>query len=387
MDHDIRRRVIRRLPGVGWRDAKLEERALEVAELRQRLRESRAKLKELGGADDKPRRGKSSVPDRLPASFRRQLWDLRRSLMTLRKMDPERLHPQWQLSFKLRNYRLAASHGVPTPTVYGAWADVASIDLAALPDAFVLKSDLGHSSHGVFPLRRLGRDSYERLDGKLRYTGDELLAALAAKQGLAAPYFAEEVLEQPGGGPIPDDVKIYCAYGRVLHVMLRRMPVHGDLSHALYRYLDESGRDLGDVAPEQRIDPAVPSPASLTDMVAAAQHLSRAVGVPFCRVDLYDTERGVVLGEITQAPGGAQHFSHEHDRWMGAMWDRARWQLDLEVLQGRPPGALHGSHSAPNPYPAGHVSTLPDPGAWAVRQAACEEWCFRPPLDPVTTKR
>jgi hypothetical protein len=386
---DFRRRLVHGLPSVGRRAARLQERAgdwqqvrKQVAEAKQRVKRSAAALQ---GAEGPGSAGPEVEPHAalkppLPASFRRQLLDLRRTLSLLNSMDPERLHPQWQLTYKLRTYRLAESHGILVPRVYESWSELEELDLSALPDEFVLKTDRGHSSQGVFPLRRVEGGAFELLDGTRRFTAQELTTRLASPKAGKPPYFAEEVLVQPEGGPIPDDVKIYCAYGRILHVMLRRMPKHGNLTAARYRYLDEHGNDLGNVAPRQRIDDTVPIPESLGDMVAAARHLSRAVGVPFSRVDLYDTDHGVVLGEITQSPGGAQLFSAEHDRWMGRMWDRARWQLDLEILEGRPPGILYGSHPAPNPYPAGHVSTLTDPGTWAVRQVPCEEWCFRPPL-------
>ena len=43
----------------------------------------------------------------------------------------------------------------------------------------------------------------------------------------------------------------------------------------------------------------------------------------FARVDLYNTPAGLVLGEITLAPGGARLRlrSPELDMWMGDQWD------------------------------------------------------------------
>jgi hypothetical protein len=59
----------------------------------------------------------------------------------VRRLDPAGQHPFRQVPFKLRNYRLGASHGVPVPTVLRAWSKSDDIDLDDLPDRFVVKSD------------------------------------------------------------------------------------------------------------------------------------------------------------------------------------------------------------------------------------------------------
>lgn len=307
------------------------------------------------------------------ASFRRMLIGLERSVALLPQLDPGRTHPHLQLPFKLRNYRLAASHGVDVPTVYASWLSPRDIDLTALPDQFVLKSDGGHSDRGVLPLRRVEEDLYELLDGTRRLTGQQAVDEFN-KPGVRRPYFAEEVIVQPDGGPIPDDVKVYAAYGEIMHVMLRRKTEHADTRTAAFRYLDSEGRDLGSIQPRRTTDPRIPPPVHLEEVVVAARHLSRAVGIPFCRVDVYDTSRGVVFGEITPIPGGRQLLTDEHDKRLGAQWEAARWRLDLDLLAGRPPGILHGEAPAPNLYPAGHGS-YSDAPTWSVRQVACGQWC------------
>lgn len=391
MDNDLRRRIARRLPAVGWREAKLEQRQEEAAALRERLGKARSYSQRLRAEKD----GLRSRADQLTAelagvraelaavterpSFHHELRRQQRTMGALSEIDTEQRHPLFHIPYKLRNYRVAHSHGVAAPEVFGSWTDARDIDVAALPDRFVLKADRGHSGWGVLPLRRVGADRYELLDGTRGLTGGEVVEALATRPFVKGPYFAEEVLVQPGGGPIPDDLKVYAAYGEVLHVLLRRMPRHADSRTALYRYLDGDGNDLGGVAARRKIDPTIPVPPHLEEVVAVARHLSRAMGVPFCRVDVYDTDRGVVLGEVTREPGGAQRYSADHDERMGAAWERARWRVHLDVLAGRPPGVVHGSHPAPDLYPAGHVSRLEDPGSWAVRHASCAQWCLPGP--------
>ncbi|OLT40221.1 hypothetical protein BJF86_05325 [Serinicoccus sp. CNJ-927] len=372
---NLRREVVKRVPPLAKRDAELRARNRRIREL-ERTRDAL----EQQLADERDRAAKLVDPDELAqrSSFTQHLITLRRMTEDLRQLDPERRHPLRHLPFKLRNYRLAASHGIPVPQVLAVWEDAAQIDLAELPEEVVLKSDGGAGSHGVLPLRRLAEGRYETIDGVRRLTGDEVRAHFvdrASRGRISGPFFAEEVLRQPGGGPIPDDVKINVSYGEVQHVMLRRVPRHGHLRSMGFRYVDAEGADLGAVMIGRDSDDSIAPPHDLPEMVGIARHLSRAVGLPFVRVDLYGTERGVVLGELTRTPGGRQPFKPHHDDAMGRGWEHAASRLELDLVAGRPPGILHGQHPMPELYPQGHVSRSAEPGAWAPRIVPCAQWC------------
>jgi len=314
-------------------------------------------------------------------SFHRELQALKNYGYAMAALDPESQHPLRQIQYKLRNYRFAASHGVRVPAVLGSWSRIRDITLSDLPDRFVLKSDGGAASEGVLPLRRLGPEQYVTIDGSKSMTATDILDAFevaATAKKAWGPYFAEELLAQEGGGVIPDDVKIYVAYGRVLQVLLRRVTEHAKESTVAYKYVAATGEDLGAITTTRNIDSSIPVPSTLPEMVTIAQHLSRAVGVHFCRVDLYHTTRGVVLGEITRTPGGPQTYALEHDRAMGEQFllAQAAWELDL--LHGRPLAMLHGEHAAPNHYPVSHTAhTDPNSPLWRMHVLSCDEWCYR----------
>lgn len=386
------RKVLRRLPGVqplarrARRALRAEEliaaREEKIARLRRELARETAARKRAQEwlATDRPER-----MDSAPPSFRRNLIELRRTMEDLRALDPEAFHPARQIPRKLRNYRLAASHGVAVPQVLGVWAREADIDLSGLPDTFVLKSDVGAGGNAVFPLRRVAADRFAVIGGEEVLSTTQLRERFAARPSAGGPFFAEGFLQQRVPTvEIPDDVKIYACYGEVSMVLLRQMPVHANLDHARYRYTDARGADLGkDIAPGSRIDSAIPLPEPLEDFIRVAEHLSRAVAVPFIRVDIYDTVDGPVLGELTRAPGGRQRYRRDQDIAMGQAWDRARWRLELDVLDGRPLRNLHGLHPAPNLYPDSHVSHQEDPRGWAVATVDCGQWCLGGHL-PVT---
>lgn len=385
------RRVLRRLPVVGplARRARqavhspelIADRDDKIARLRRDVSKEQGARKRAQEqlAVDRPER-----MDSTPPSFRRNLLELRRNIEVLRPYDPEAVHPALQIPRKLRNYRLAASHGVAVPDILGVWARERDIDLSGLPEVFVLKSDLGAGGNGVFPLRRVDEDRYAVIGGQEVLSTADLQERFAARRSTGAPFFAEAFLEQRvPTEQIPDDVKIFAHYGQVTMVMVRQMPVHANLDHARYRYTDAHGQDLGeDIAPGAKIDLSIPLPEPLGDFTRVAEHLSKALAVPFIRVDIYDTVKGPVLGELTRAPGGRQRYRRDHDLAMGRVWDEARWRLDLDVIDGRPLRNLHGLHPAPNHYPEGHRSRQDDPRGWQVVTADCAQWCFGGHLPP-----
>ena len=312
-------------------------------------------------------------------SFQHLLHALRQQATLSVRYDQRAQTPLMQLPYKLRNYRLAQSHGVAVPEILAVWESAAAIhSLDLLPERFVLKSDGGAGSSGVFLLERTGADRYTMLGTTRTFSQRELTAHLTGldSRRVRPPFFAEGYLTTAlGGGEIPEDVKIYSSHGRILQVMLRRVGKHGAPSTIRTRFVDAAGADLGPVALDRSDDDTIPLPTWLPEMVLAARHLSRAVGLPFCRVDLYDGIEGPVLGEITRAPGGAQHYRDDHDRRMGQEWLRGAVDLARDLGAGRPYGVLHGHHPATNHYPVGHPAQSSDPGPWQPQVVPCGPWC------------
>lgn len=407
----LRRRLAQAVPPIARRDAKiadlraqlrevtdrdrhvqdeLERRVRTVSNQSRHIRTQEEREKELRTQLEQVRREAGLHPaviDEYLArpSFRRNLITLRRTGGHLRALDPDAHHPLRQLPKKLRTYRLAASHGIATPTVYGSWTRPEEIDFDSLPDAVVIKSDGGAASRGVLPLRRIADGRFRTVDGRHTFTPQEVVehfASLEQEGKVVRPYFAEELLTQPGRDELPDDVKVYAFYGEVQQVLLRRVTEHGVRGVSSRRYLAADGSDLGAVVDGFEVDETIPVPASLPRIVEVASHLSLAAGLPFVRVDVYDTEAGIVLGEITRTPGGLQRIRADHDETMGRAWEQAAYRLDLDLLAGRPAGVLHGGFPAESLYPERHVSRSARPGAWAPTVVECGTWCPAPAGEP-----
>ncbi|GAA1857410.1 hypothetical protein GCM10009751_13460 [Myceligenerans crystallogenes] len=241
--------------------------------------------------------------------------------------------PRHALIHKLRGKALAQATGIAMPAVHRTWDEPEGMDLAGLPERFVVKSAGGASSHGVLPLAREG-GAFRVIstDTVLDEAGVVEYFARKREQGKArGPFFAEEFLVGVTGNEILEDIKIYAFYGEIGHILLRSVGSHGDPGSVRYRYVDEHGDDLGAVSKQNAVDPTIPVPECLPEMVERARDLSVAARIPFLRVDLYETDRGVVFGEFTPRPGGMQEYVGSHDKHLGALWERARLRLDVYI--------------------------------------------------------
>ncbi|WP_168211809.1 ATP-grasp fold amidoligase family protein [Ruania zhangjianzhongii] len=336
--------------------------------LRQRLRELEGELASVQHERDR-------LDDLTSASFRQSIRQYIRVVRAEHKLKDPHRSAALQLPHKLRNLEFAASHGVGVPTAYQVWPDIASIDLGALPETFVLKSDGGAGSVAVFPLQRLDDDRYGVIGGKAEYTESELLGHLRSLGRRArAPYFAEELLVAADRAPLPDDVKCYMFYGEVGQILVRKVGEHGDPSTIRLKFVNEQGKDYGPVAVGRTHDETIQVPNSLPEISTAAKHLSRAIGLPFCRVDLYNTSRGIVLGEITRAPsGGNEYFVEDHDEMLGWQWVRASARLEVDLNSGRPAGPVFGTAADLRLYPPSDDPL--SPANFGRTTVDCTQWC------------
>ncbi|WP_374928263.1 ATP-grasp fold amidoligase family protein [Kytococcus sedentarius] len=263
-------------------------------------------------------------------------------------------HPRREIPKKLQNFALAASHGVQPPTILAVWRKAEEIDLSGLPDEFVLKSNGGAGSRGVHPLRRVpGKpDQFEVADDTRRpVTGAEVIRLLTTDAKLTGPWFAEELLvPEDGAAGLPSDIKMFAFYGEVGFGFARRAPLHrgvaGWQDAQQFRYFDGEGRDV-EMRTIRSVREVALSP-QLPQMLEHARTLSAAVPLPFVRVDLYGTTKGVVMGEITLLPGSHTDLLPLQDMRLGRMWEEAemRFQIDVAV-KGRPYAILAGDHPVP----------------------------------------
>lgn len=329
----------------------LHSQEAKSATLERRTKRLEGTVAELRGARDR-------------SSFKTQLVHYRSTYAAMAKLkDPSHLVMR-QIPYKLRNYSFAQSHGVNVPEVFKVWSSPSDVDLSTVSaDSVVLKADGGANGRAVWPLVRDG-DSWVKVGGKLRLPDGPLPEDLVQQMKEArGPYFAEEMLEGSGASVLPEDIKFYMAYGDVLQVLVMQQGKKGSVNRELFTrtYLDERGKDLGSVLLRKARYGSLKPPSRMPDLVSAAKKLSVAAGVPFIRVDLYQTARGPVLGELTLLPGGRQEYIKKHDQGMGRKWVRGKARLERDIAAGRPPGMLFGSDTYDWHYPANETE---GPDSW-----------------------
>ncbi|MGJ9426251.1 ATP-grasp fold amidoligase family protein [Nesterenkonia halotolerans] len=407
----IPKSVLRNIPGIGWRDRKISFLETRVDQLLESRRSLTVKL-------DRAERARREEHRELVAhstAHKAEVEILRKDIENLQKLyetassEHERFtrssfkakmsnylgatdvarsngwyvtNPIAQMNYKLRSYSLAESLGVATPKIYKVWNDPQDIDFSGLEvERFVLKADGGHSGVAVIPLIR-NEQGWQTLTGKEQLTDDRpsegMLKRLAQGRG---PYFAEEFLDSEDGGTIPQDIKVYTAYGQILHVLVMRTEGVQVMNRKRFtrKYFDANGEDLGMVLPKAVYGPDIPLPDHWDELLAAARRLSIASGLPFLRVDLYATSRGPVLGELTSTPGGKQQYRLQHDAALGAAWNRAEVRLERDIARGRPTGTLYGAESYTWWYPTSEKES--HPSSWPRPVEDAERWYTPSPTD------
>jgi hypothetical protein len=211
--------------------------------------------------------------------------------------------------------------------LHGVWDDPADIDIARLPDTFVLKISNGFAMNIYCRDRaRFDLDAARgTLAGWLRRPHHANFREWAYRHSRSR-IIAEELLVDPRC-PSPADYKLMCLNGEPQfieihtgrHVDHRRDVVDLDWTPLPFTINAHTFR-VHDVIP--------PPPKNLDALIGCARRL--AAGLPLLRVDLFSLEeRRVLVGELTLYPAaGRTYFRPDsYDRYWG---DRLRlpepWQ-------------------------------------------------------------
>jgi hypothetical protein len=228
---------------------------------------------------------------------------------------------EWSSRFLTRN-------GWRTPQVL-----VNEFQLAGLRNAisdlqqFVIKPRNATNAWGVVPAVRTGALTFRNLFDDREYRIFELLEVLnAPMQRYMFPnaWQIEELLLPPSGEPgALDDYKFYAFQG-VIGLILQVRRRNGE---AAYKWYDANWREVRTGKHEERIDPALPLPADPERMLRDVAGISSRLSAPFCRIDVYDTDQGVVVGELTPEPGAYYAFDDRVNAYLGVLYEQAEVAL------------------------------------------------------------
>lgn len=271
-----------------------------------------------------------SVP--LPASFEAQLDNAVRQAQLA-----ERIIRRDSFS-RLARRRVWATdwlrdHGHPVPEILAG--PVALQDLPqhmAGLDEGVIKPVNAANSWGVVPFRRTGEHTVRNLFDGRDYSYSGLLGLLHTPMQrfmFTNEWQIEELLTPPDAvDRVPDDFKAYAFAGQVPLILQVRRGGAGNR----YKFYDSTWTPVQTGKYESETDNSLPLPADPQALAILARAISRDLPAPFCRIDLFETRRGPVVGELTPEPGGYHKFDAQTDLFLGVYYDYAQSVVNLTAL-------------------------------------------------------
>lgn len=225
----------------------------------------------------------------------------------------------------VRDFIKDKGYGNNLSTLYGVWNNVDDIDFDSLPDTFVIKCNHDSGSSTIVDKNK-GFNEWQIKENLRRHLARPYGTGTCEPHyyGIERKILAEEVLNDVHDfSKTPVDYKFWCFDGKVASCMVCYDRVCG--GHAVFDLYDpKTWEPMRDKLTNKLYGrELVPKPEELEYMVKMASDLSK--GFPHVRVDLYNTKRGVVFGEMTFTSmcGRIYYFTQDYLKELG----------DLMILQ------------------------------------------------------
>lgn len=198
--------------------------------------------------------------------------------------------------------------------IIGVYDSTDEIDWNALPNQFAIKCTHG-SGYNIVVANKADFNKNE-VFAKLNYWLEEDYGIISAQhQYRAIPHriIIENYLTD-GHGSLPTDYKFFASRGNVICCLA--IAGRGEGEEKLF-FGDENFNSIP-VLNDCCDCFAAEKPKEYDKMLEIAKTLSE--DFPFVRVDLYETEAGVIFGELTFTPMGCNHdyLSEEAQKFMGS---------------------------------------------------------------------
>ncbi len=201
----------------------------------------------------------------------------------------------------------------------GVWDDPEEIDFDKLPDRFVLKCT--HDSGGVVICRDKSQLNSIQVKKKLKKNLKRNFYSITREwpyKNVPRKIIAEKYMTDESGVTELTDYKFFCFDGYVDCVMVC---LERTVNDAKYYFFDRQWNlkrlnKRGQAAPENF---TINKPEHMDAMFTVAEKLSR--GLPFVRVDLYQSEGKIYFGELTFFPasGFDANLLKETDKYFGRL--------------------------------------------------------------------
>lgn len=234
---------------------------------------------------------------------------------------------------------LGESLGVHVPEIYGTWDELEAIDPDSLPDAIVVKANSGSDGSGVLPLFRDGRE-WRVGSSSVRGDFSSLIRPLQEnlrKGKISGPFFVEQLLGSKDDHTIQNDIKIYSFYGQPGIAWIRKsLDFFGGKATKRSTFFDIYGRRVLNAVSITQPDHTIELPRNFDEALRIASQLSLAIRLPQVRVDMYESDDQIFLGEITPFCGhrSRRSFGPAWDEYLGTLWEHAHVRLLADLAIG-----------------------------------------------------
>lgn len=197
---------------------------------------------------------------------------------------------------------------------YGAYANENDIDFDSLPNKFVLKSNVQSDARHILLIRdksTLDIDKTKTILSTWLMKKNNLCSSYCNAYWDVTPKIIVEQFLEPKSGSI-DDYKFYCYNGVCKHFLVCKD--RGE--HTKYINFDMNFECFAPSPNSYVVEGKYEDPDTIRAMVEIAEKLAKPF--PFVRVDFYNVDGRLYVGELTFYPGGGYNtYSREWDKRFG----------------------------------------------------------------------
>lgn len=204
--------------------------------------------------------------------------------------------------YEVRNYVKSKGCASYLNELYFICEDARTIDFAAIPNQFVIKTTDGGNGDNVFVCRDKSKIDIDSVIKNVNGWRNRQLGSTSGEWAYSGNYksrvIVEKYLEDPHSldGSI-DDYKLLCFHGKFRYLWIDK----NRFSNHKRGFWDENLNFMAGVKSDHpTFDEPPKLPDNLPEMISVAEKLS--ADFPFARVDFYDIDGRITFGEITFYP-------------------------------------------------------------------------------------
>jgi hypothetical protein len=243
---------------------------------------------------------------------------------------------------KIATFEYCKNNNINVVEILNIFDTPEDLNLDNLPNEFVLKPNFLYSAKGVMVLKKIDNDEYYDEFTKTTYTLEKIKEYQRKyfDQGNAKnkKIILEEKIKDKYIDGIPCDYKVYIFYDKVALIAVFDRNDKEQLYIDWYdgefnKITDDYIKNNAPYVKNNIKDIAVLNTKEIIDF---SIEVSKKINLPFVSLDLYNTDQGIKLGEVTLAPGGLYYgvmfkVSERAQLELGQLWTDALSKIETNV--------------------------------------------------------